>query len=393
MKQANAEIVTENQMAVATRPSQALSQPSIADLEAAFALAVRQRELLSEYIKSKLQPGKHFYKREGEKPSLTKEGAEIILLPHGLAPDYELVSGPAAPPANEGESYQITVKCVLRKKGVPASFEGSAIGSAGSMKWSKKHGYQPRQRDRFLCHNATLKMAEKSAMIAAVLNSTAASEFFTQDMEPGEGDPEDEDPRTPPPSQPASPSRPASAPAFPTHATLDFFVVQAEKKLKDFVEKPREAINRYAEAVGKLMPNEDIASLPLHWCPVSGEQIRALVENIKDFCQSGSSPKPWPFDAHKEEAKPKPIEVPREQEPWRSFPIPFGKQAGKKMGDVDRKYLFGLWANFKAEETWVGEDGKEHKVKPDKLAKDRKFREMLDQAGLALEFSKPEEER
>src|SRR5207249_5814369 len=47
-----------------------------------------------------------------------------------------------------------------------------------------RDGYhQPRQNDPGLGYNATIKMAQKSALCAATLNSTAASEFFTQDME------------------------------------------------------------------------------------------------------------------------------------------------------------------------------------------------------------------
>jgi len=152
------------------------------ELETRFAMAVRQRELLENYIKEKLKPDKHFYtvgEDPGRKPSLTKEGAEIICLPHGFKPRYELLSGPENPPMDDSP-YQITVKCGLDDHG---KFEGEGIGSASSMVTKKDGTRVQRQKDPGLRHNATVKMACKSAYIAATLNSTAASEFFTQDLE------------------------------------------------------------------------------------------------------------------------------------------------------------------------------------------------------------------
>lgn len=153
---------------------------TVQDLEASFALAVRQRELLAEYIKTRLIRGKHTYKVPGtDREGLTKDGAELICLPHGLKPEYTQNAGPSEPPS-DGSPFQITVTCRLMKGG---SFGGEGMGSASSYITKTDGTYQPRQRDPGLCHNATLKMAQKSAYIAATLNATAASEFYTQDMD------------------------------------------------------------------------------------------------------------------------------------------------------------------------------------------------------------------
>ena len=155
---------------------------AIEGLETRFAMAVRQRELLEDYIGHRLKPDKHFYTvgdDPGRKPSLTKEGAELICLPHGLKSRYSILSGPDKPPA-DNSPYQITVNCSLWRG---ESFEGEGIGSASSYITKKDGTYQSRQKDPGLCYNATVKMASKSAYIAATLNSTAASEFFTQDLE------------------------------------------------------------------------------------------------------------------------------------------------------------------------------------------------------------------
>ena len=110
--------MTNQQMAVPESP-QALE--SIRDLEDRFAVAVRQRELLADYIKKAMTPGKHFYRvRGGEKNSLTKEGAELVCLPHGYRPGYVKNSGPDEPPEGN-RPYQITATCRLMK--TDGSFE------------------------------------------------------------------------------------------------------------------------------------------------------------------------------------------------------------------------------------------------------------------------------
>lgn len=157
---------------------------TIHDLENRFALAVRQRELLEGYIRDRLKQDKHFYKMgESEKPSLTKEGAELICLPHGLKPMYFIEGGPSDPPIQE-TPYQIVVRCRLMRGDL---FGGEGYGSASSYVTTRQGERKPRQKDIGLCHNATLKMAQKSAYIAATLNATAASEFFTQDLEDAAG--------------------------------------------------------------------------------------------------------------------------------------------------------------------------------------------------------------
>jgi len=152
------------------------------DLETRFAMATRQRALLETYIKGQLKPDKHFYTVSddpGRKPSLTKEGAELICLPHALKAHYHWLFGPDKPPLDDAP-YQITVKCEMEANG---KFGGEGIGSASSMITLKSGQRVQRQKDPGLRHNATVKMACKSSYIATCLNATAASEFFTQDME------------------------------------------------------------------------------------------------------------------------------------------------------------------------------------------------------------------
>ena len=155
---------------------------AIAEIDTRFAVAARQRELLEKYIKGKLISEVHYYKVNDDpktKPSLKKEGAELVNMPHNLKPRYEILSGPQAPPP-DNSPYQLTLKCGLWNN---EKFGGEGIGSASSYQTTKTGAYQPRQKDPGLCYNATIKVAQKSAYIAATLNATAASEFFTQDLE------------------------------------------------------------------------------------------------------------------------------------------------------------------------------------------------------------------
>src|SRR3990167_1092973 len=162
------------------------SAEGIKELEARFAVAVRQRDLLEDYIKGRLKPSKHFYTIAGsDKPSLNKEGAELICLAHAYKPEYDKLAGPDQPPEND-TPYQLSAKCRLFTSRGAA---GEGLGSASSHITKRDGSRVPRQTDPGLRHNATLKMAMKSSFIAATLNSTAASEFFTQDMEDAEGHP------------------------------------------------------------------------------------------------------------------------------------------------------------------------------------------------------------
>jgi hypothetical protein len=72
-----------------------------------------------------------------------------------------------------------------------------------------------------------------------------------------------------------------------------------------------------------------------------------------------------------------------QEEAWRNFLMPWGKNAGIALAELEKNYLYGLWANYEVETTYKGNPKKEEAV-----AKDRKFREMLDDAGAHYEFKK-----
>lgn len=178
----------------ALRPVQQVLRPTSAltplqQLEQGFELAVRQRELLAEFIRSRFKENEHYFDgamfgAKNGKRVLAQPGAQLILVAHGYFVDFDIAAGPMAAPSSLKESYTIVIKAkVFNKFGEQI---GSGLGSCSALIWSSREGgYRGRAVDPDKTHNSTLKIAKKRALVDACLNTTAASEFFTQDLEEG----------------------------------------------------------------------------------------------------------------------------------------------------------------------------------------------------------------
>lgn len=171
-------------------PARLVDLSPIQELEQRFALAVRQRELLKGYVQSQFKQEIHYFKAKtfggaaDGKDVLAQPGAQLILLSHGYRTIPKVLSGPMEAPKDPYTAYTIVIECeVFNSQGDKV---GSCIGSASSLIWSGKYqSYVPRAVDGDKTHNSTMKMAEKRAMVGACIQTTAASEFFTQDLEEG----------------------------------------------------------------------------------------------------------------------------------------------------------------------------------------------------------------
>lgn len=169
-----------------------------------LALMELHREI-AEVIGSILQEGIDYgvVPGTGNKPALLKPGAERVCFAFGCAPRYEVVQREIEHDRNvpwtkrkkvwrnqfkgdreysfqeeSGNSlglyrYEIRCQLVRREDGAVVA-EG--LGSCSTME-SK---YIDRPRD---CENTVLKMAQKRALVAAVLNGFGLSDRFTQDVE------------------------------------------------------------------------------------------------------------------------------------------------------------------------------------------------------------------
>lgn len=111
-----------------------------------------------------------------KKPSLLKSGAEKIANACGMLQHYTIESKIEDP---EKPLFFYTVKCELCK----ISNDGkeyvfyTSYGSANTLE--KRNG----RNGAFDAANATLKMAQKRALVAAVISMGGLSDLFTQDME------------------------------------------------------------------------------------------------------------------------------------------------------------------------------------------------------------------
>lgn len=191
-----------------------------------------QVNLIQQIMETVMQQDQHYgiIPGTGTKPSLLKAGAEKLCLTFRLAPDYEIEE------KVDGQHIRITSKCVLTH--IPSGQRfGSGMGSCSTRE--AKYAYRKSSRRCPACgseaiikgkdfkndglptgwvcfakkggcgkkfqdgdetvekqetgrvanedvadqYNTVLKMANKRSLVAAVLNATAASDIFTQDIE------------------------------------------------------------------------------------------------------------------------------------------------------------------------------------------------------------------
>lgn len=193
------------------------------DGEWSVAQIIDQKRKVVEIMNAVMKPDEHYGVIPGaKKPSLWKPGAETLCLTFRLDPEYEVMKA-----TEEPTLISFTVRCVLNHINTGNRI-ASGLGSCNSREekykrqaqkvcpkcskqtifksknegegwfcWKKKDGCGATFKDGDKAiegqssgiadpadlHNTILKMACKRALIAAVLNGTAASDCFTQDLE------------------------------------------------------------------------------------------------------------------------------------------------------------------------------------------------------------------
>lgn len=141
---------------------------------------VAQQALVKDVIRKVMKKNVHFGVIPGcEKPTLYKPGAEVLNLTFRLSPDYITET------VVDGKHMTVRSKCVLTH--IPT---GKVFGSGEAICTTKEKKYRIRKDQGKIvenanledCWNTVLKIGNKRALIAAVLNVTACSDEFTQDM-------------------------------------------------------------------------------------------------------------------------------------------------------------------------------------------------------------------
>lgn len=108
-----------------------------------------------------------------KKPTLLKPGAEKLCRLFSLHPSYELIHFVTD---FDKPLFHYHYRCALVRQG---EMVGQGDGSCNS----KEKKYDSQKYKIFDLTNTIVKMAQKRALVAAVLFSCGASQFFTQDLE------------------------------------------------------------------------------------------------------------------------------------------------------------------------------------------------------------------
>lgn len=172
---AEAEIVKPDVPAKVTALAPVDSQAIVVRHELAPSDVVAQLEKIQVVMKLAMKKGEDYGLIPGvKKPSLFKAGAEKLCFLFRLCPEYTELSTSIV--RDTFLSYSVACALVHIPTGVKIA---TGIGSCNSRERKYQHsGTNPWDLD-----NTLRKMACKRALVAAILNGTAASAIFTQDVE------------------------------------------------------------------------------------------------------------------------------------------------------------------------------------------------------------------
>jgi hypothetical protein len=198
--------LTDASSAIATRDASTVSSELTVDQ------LLLQTAKIQEAMKAVMKEGEHYGVIPGtNKPTLYKPGAEKLLVLFRLDPQYEVVEK-----TEHDGLVSYLIRCVLyhSPSGTRiASGMGEANSHESKYRWNWQEGEKPGSKDEaeqlkaegkgrwrkvggqwqwqvklsnknpMDLANTLLKMACKRALVAGVLNATAASDIFTQDLE------------------------------------------------------------------------------------------------------------------------------------------------------------------------------------------------------------------
>ena len=257
-----------------------------------------QVQTIQQCMKALMKPNCHYgvVPGCGDKPTLLKPGAELIMTLFRISPEPEIdrdfdgfdttyrikVKGIHIPTGNivgygVGEASTSEKKYKWRRAVCDAEYE-NAEPSRRQIAYIKKDGQvyeekQVRQNPADIL-NTVLKMAKKRAIVDLCLTATACSDIFVQDLDdPAVADMVRDERQEAPAPRYQAPARKAPAPApAPQSAPAPSGNVISEAQRKRL----------YAIGKGKGMSNEDMASMVFEIAGVerSGDIPRDLYEDV-----------------------------------------------------------------------------------------------------------------
>lgn len=165
--------------------------------------AIERRQAIDEFRRDILVSGTDYgvIPGTGTKPTLFKPGAEKLCTFFGLAPKFvatEKILDWTGKDHDGEPFFFFQYTCELWHKG---EFVGEGGGNCSS--WERKYRYKRNAKNPDIADivNTLDKMAQKRALMAAVLVVTNASQYFTQDLEDMDNIPRDVTPRYPHPDK------------------------------------------------------------------------------------------------------------------------------------------------------------------------------------------------
>lgn len=140
----------------------------------AIAQTAQHYETMTVFVQAQMKRGIDFGVIPGtKKPTLLKPGAEKLCRLFSLRPSYELIHFVTD---FDKPIFHYHYRCTLVRQG---EMVGQGDGSCNS----KEKKYDSQKYKIYDLTNTIVKMAQKRALVAAVLSSCGASQFFTQDLE------------------------------------------------------------------------------------------------------------------------------------------------------------------------------------------------------------------
>lgn len=412
--------------ALARRESYAVAQPATVDE------IIGQVTLIQTVMERVMKQDVHYGKIPGcgDRPVLLKPGAEKLMMTFRLAPSFaeEVVELPKS-------HREYRVKCTITSIG-SGQLIGQGVGSCSTMEskfryrtenthnevpkayWDTRDSallggptYQPKKVDgKWLIfhkvehdnpadyYNTCLKMAKKRAHVDATITCTAASDIFQQDIEDLA---ENGVIGTDAPKVAPAPAKPKQAAPKPTVAVATAAINAGEKApVSDIMGSKEKFLKTLAgeakfgtwvycvqqDLITEIEKLEEIAetrvppiSLVAAWLAENGDLAPEWRQKYQDVYNDGIPGAEHPSDPtpETEDYTPK-----IDRSGWKSLEIHYGVNRGVKLGDMDRKKLYGLWANFKAEpREW---QGKMYDPSPADIG----LRKALDEAGAHYNFTK-----
>jgi hypothetical protein len=140
----------------------------------AIAITAEHYRTMTAFVQAQMKKGTDYGVIPGtSKPTLLKPGAEKLCRLFSLRPGYELIHFISD---FEQPLFFYHYRCTLVRQG---EMVGQGDGSCNS----REKKYEAQKYKIYDLTNTICKMAQKRALVGAVLSSCGASQFFTQDIE------------------------------------------------------------------------------------------------------------------------------------------------------------------------------------------------------------------